>query len=45
MNEYFNETEIEETQNRSADQDAIYKGFKTVLDSKSKDETMVSISF
>lgn len=42
VNEYFNDTEMEETQNISPDQDPIYKGFKAVLDSKSHDETMVS---
>ena len=41
VNEYFNDAVIEETPDQSTDEDPICKGFKSVLDSKSNDETMV----
>ncbi|XP_047328266.1 aluminum-activated malate transporter 12 [Impatiens glandulifera] len=40
VNEYFNEDEKEERQDKSLSEDPIYKGYKSVLDSKSIDETL-----
>jgi len=39
---YFNDSENQETQDDASD-DLIYKGYKAVLDSKSKDETLVTL--
>lgn len=40
VDEYFNDPNLEETGNKSAE-DPIYDGYKAVLDSKSIDETLV----
>lgn len=39
---YFNDSENQESQEDASD-DLIYKGYKAVLDSKSKDETLVTL--
>jgi len=39
---YFNDSENQETPDVVSD-DLIYKGYKAVLDSKSKDETLVTL--
>jgi len=39
---YFNGAENQETQDDASDE-LIYKGYKAVLDSKSKDETLVTL--
>lgn len=41
MNEYFEEKEKEKTDSK----DRIYEGYQAVLDSKSTDETLVSLFF
>ena len=43
VNEYFVDTDIEDTKNQSSE-DPIYEGYKTVLDSKPKDEALVRFS-
>lgn len=41
---YFNDSENQETQDDPSE-DLIYKGYKAVLDSKTKDETLVTLPF
>lgn len=41
---YFHDSENQETQDDSTE-DLIYKGYKAVLDSRAKDETLVTMLF